>query len=188
MADALSRFSFAEGEGRVAVCGISEASISSAVAKRIRDKYAEDSFIQQVLQNLESSPSFAWKDKLLYFEGDRIVVPEDKELREALMHNAHGALGHLGPRKSLSSLSLSFYWPRMAKHVERYVSSCDRCQRHKARTTLSTGKLHPLPVPPRPFTDVALDFVGPLPLSEGHDMLLTVTDRLTGYTRLIPSN
>ncbi|SGY17245.1 BQ5605_C015g07720 [Microbotryum silenes-dioicae] len=35
--------------------------------------------------------------------------------------------------------------------------------------------------------EVALDFVGPLPKSQGFDMLLTITDRLSGYTRLIPS-
>ena len=102
------------------------------------------------------------------------------------MHDAHDALGHLGPRKSLSSLSLSFYWPGMARDVLQYVTQCDGCQRHKSRTTKRAGRLHPLPIPPRPFSDVALDFVGPLPVSEGYDQLLTVTDRLTGYTRLVP--
>ncbi|GAA5826826.1 hypothetical protein JCM3770_005418 [Rhodotorula araucariae] len=75
----------------------------------------------------------------------------------------------------------------MWSNVEKYVASCDGYQRHKAWTTGRAGKLHPLPVPPRPFSDVALDFVGPLPLSEGKDMLLTVSDRLTGYVRILPS-
>ncbi|SGY18671.1 BQ5605_C014g07435 [Microbotryum silenes-dioicae] len=35
--------------------------------------------------------------------------------------------------------------------------------------------------------EVALDFVGPLPKSQGFDMLLTITNCLSGYTRLIPS-
>ncbi|GAA5830400.1 hypothetical protein JCM3770_006073, partial [Rhodotorula araucariae] len=125
-------------------------------------------------------------DGILYFDDTRIVVPKVVDVREALLHDAHDALGHLGSRKSLSSLSLSFYWPGMARDVDKYVAECDGCQRHKARTTRRAGRLHPLPVPPRLFSDVALDFVGPLPVSEGYDQLLTVTDRLSGYSRLIP--
>ncbi|GAA5974074.1 hypothetical protein JCM8115_002312, partial [Rhodotorula mucilaginosa] len=128
---------------------------------------------------------FVERDGLFFFEGDRLVVLNDPELREALLHDSHDALGHFGAKKSLAALSQSLYWAGMAKQVEEYVASCDGCQRHKARTTRRTGKLHPLPIPPRPFANVALDFVGPLPPSNGKDLLLTVTDQLSGYTRLI---
>ncbi|GAA5994101.1 hypothetical protein JCM11641_000412, partial [Rhodosporidiobolus odoratus] len=146
----------------------------------------EISYIPELLKNLASSPGFSrGAEGLLLFEDSRIVVPKVHEVRETLLHDAHDALGHLGPRKTLSSLSQSFYWPGMSKDVLRYVSSCDGCQRFKARTTKRAGLLHALPVPLRPFEDVALDFVGPLPLSEGKDMLLTVTCWLTGYSRLL---
>ncbi|GAA5920578.1 hypothetical protein JCM5296_000495, partial [Sporobolomyces johnsonii] len=184
VADSLSRFSFTEGLPAVAVCGISECSLTEGMVGRLKAGYLTDSFCVQTLSNLTSTPSFSLKDGLLYFEQNRIVVPDVKELKEALLHDSHDALGHLGFKKTLSTLSLSFFWPKMAMEVRSYVESCDGCQRHKARTTRKTGKLHSLPVPPRPFSDIAMDFVGPLPLSEGKDMLLTVTDRLTGYTRL----
>ncbi|GAA5944073.1 hypothetical protein JCM1841_001868 [Sporobolomyces salmonicolor] len=142
--------------------------------------------VPEVVRNLGSSKEFSMKDGLIYFESNRIVVPAVEELCEALLHDGHDALGHLGSKKTLSSLSSSFFWPGMRKDMERYVESCDGCQRHKSRTTRKAGKLHLLPVPPRAFSDVALDFVGPLPSSDGKDILLTITDRLTGYTHLFP--
>ncbi|GAA5918691.1 hypothetical protein JCM1841_006242 [Sporobolomyces salmonicolor] len=186
VADSLSRFSFPGNVPEVAVCGISEVSLSNAVVSRLKAGYLEDSFCVQVVRNLGSSKEFSMKDGLIYFESNRIVVPAVKELREALLHDGHDALSHLGSKKTLSSLSSSFFWPGMRKDMERYVESCDGCQRHKSRTTRKAGELHSLAVPPRTFSDVALDFVGPLPSSDGKDILLTITDRLTGYTRLFP--
>ena len=184
VADAMSRFSFPD-DPTLAVCGISTVALPRSFVQRVKDKYSTDAFCAQLGRNLDSAPGFEERDGLLYFEATRLVVPDDAEIREALLHDAHDALGHFGAKKTLAALSASFYWTGMAKQVEEYVASCDGCQRHKARTTRRAGRLHPLPVPPRPFADVALDFVGPLPASEGKDMLLTITDRLSGYTRLV---
>jgi hypothetical protein len=65
-----------------------------------------------------------------------LVVPEDKMIREALLHDSHDAFGHLGAKKTLSALSESFYWPGAAQDVLSDVSSCDgmskdECQDNK---------------------------------------------------------
>ncbi|GAA5846261.1 hypothetical protein JCM11251_007270, partial [Rhodosporidiobolus azoricus] len=156
VADLMSRFSFGTDTDVVAVCGISAASLSSSLVRQLSGGYAEDPFCLQILKNLASSPLFKMRNGLLYFEDARLVVPDIKEVKEALLRNAHDALGHMGPKKTMASLAESFYWPGMSKAVLLYVSSY-----------------------------VALDFVGPLPLSEGRDTLLTVSDRLTVYTRLL---
>ncbi|GAA5878148.1 hypothetical protein JCM1840_002257 [Sporobolomyces johnsonii] len=186
VADSLSRFSFSNEASTVAVCGISEVSISKEVVQRIMGGYKTDLFDEQVQRNLSSSAEFSEKDGLLFFEGSHLVVPKDAGLWEALLHDAHDVLGHLGPKKTLAALSLSFFWPRMSHDVLAYVSSCDGCQRHKSRTTKRAGQLRTLPVPEKAFTDVRLDFIGPLPISDGKDMLLVITGRLTGYARLLP--
>ncbi|GAA5978438.1 hypothetical protein JCM11641_007946 [Rhodosporidiobolus odoratus] len=139
----------------------------NAVADSMSRFSFSDNVAMAILQNLEASPLFSLQDDLLYFEGTRLVVPDTKAVRDVLLHDAHDALGHLGPKKTSASLSASFYWSGMSKSV------------------LAAGQLHSLPVPPRAFSDAALDFVGPFPASEGKDMLLTVTDRLSGYTRLM---
>jgi transposase InsO family protein len=160
--------------------------LSPSILQRVKDGYLTDAFCKQMLDNVSSTPGVELIEGVLYFE-NRMVIPADAPLREEILHDAHDVLGHLGARKTYLALTPTFYWNGMSRTVKTYVRSCDSCQRFKARTTKLPGELHSLPIPSRAFEDVALDFVGPFPTSGGFDMLLTVTCRLTGYTRLIPS-
>jgi hypothetical protein len=49
------------------------------------------------------------------------------------------------------------------------------------------GPLYPLPIPDVCGDSVCLDFVGPLPENEGHNCILTLTDRFGLDIRLIPT-
>ncbi|GAA5982121.1 hypothetical protein JCM11641_000594 [Rhodosporidiobolus odoratus] len=89
----------------------------NAVADSMSCFSFSDDVAMAILQNLEASSSFSLQDDLLYFEGTRLVVPDMKAVREVLLHDAHDALGHLGPKKTLASLSASFYWSGMSKSV-----------------------------------------------------------------------
>src|SRR5205814_8047210 len=64
------------------------------------------------------------------------------------------------------------------------IRSCSTCQWDKSSTQAPVGFLHPLPVPLDRFSDISMDFIGPLPKSRGFDTLFVVTDRLTGYTKI----
>ncbi|SCV70639.1 BQ2448_3401 [Microbotryum intermedium] len=37
------------------------------------------------------------------------------------------------------------------------------------------------------MADIAINFVGPLPTNKGFDRVLTITNRLSGYVRLLPA-
>jgi len=67
-------------------------------------------------------------------------------------------------------------------------SGCRDCMQNKSFTTKSSGPLHPLPVPDGRCLSISLDFIGPLPLDEGYDCILTITDRLRSKLRIIPTN
>jgi hypothetical protein len=43
-----------------------------------------------------------------------------------------------------------------------------------------------MPIPPERFSEITIDFVGPLPKSKGYDMILVMTDRLTNYVKIEP--
>ncbi|GAA5987852.1 hypothetical protein JCM11641_003509, partial [Rhodosporidiobolus odoratus] len=111
VADSMSRFSFSEDEAAVAVSGISSVSLSASFLTSLSKGYAEDCFCTQILNSLGLSSAFKMMEGILYFEDTRIVVPDIKTVKETLLHDAHDALGHLGPKKTLASLSSSFYWP-----------------------------------------------------------------------------
>ena len=69
-----------------------------------------------------------------------------------------------------------------------YVPGCAECQRNKSSTMKPTGPLHPLPVPDQRGDSFVINFVGPLPEDEGHNMIVTFTDRLGTDVRIIPCN
>ena len=128
------------------------------------------------------------QENRFWFIDNRLFVPNVKRIRELLFRLAHDKLGHFGTPKSLHALRDSFYWPRMRRDLERaYIPSCADCQRNKSRTTKPLGPLHPLPVPDSRCDSVAIDFIGPLPVDDGYDCILTLTDRLGSDIRIIPT-
>lgn len=77
----------------------------------------------------------------------------------------------------------------MRKDLEEgYIPSCVDCARNKNSTSKPSGPLHPLPVPDERCQSISMDFVGPLPVDEGHDCILTITDRLGSDIRIIPTS
>lgn len=77
----------------------------------------------------------------------------------------------------------------MARDIRAYVRSCANCQRNKVSTAGPIGVLQPLPVPPRRWHTVSMDFAGPFVASgEGNwDMVIVVLDKLSKRAHLIPS-
>ncbi|SGZ32086.1 BQ5605_C043g12069 [Microbotryum silenes-dioicae] len=186
VADTMSRYSFTDPLPTL-VAAVSHVKLSDAVKQQILNAYETDPFCQQAMSNIGSVTSdFKIVDALLYLRG-RLIIPSLAPLRESILHNAHDAQGHLGDMKTYQTVQQAYFWPNMSRDVKHYVQQCDSCQRTKARTTRIAGKLHSLPVPTRPMADIAIDFVGPLPANKGFDCVLTITDRLSGYVRLLPA-
>ncbi|SGY55447.1 BQ5605_C006g04026 [Microbotryum silenes-dioicae] len=186
VADAMSRYSFTDPLPTL-VAAVSHVKLSDAVKQQILDAYKTDPFCQQAMSNIGSVTSdFKIVDALLYLRG-RLIIPSLAPLRESILHDAHDAQGHLGDMKTYRTVQQAYFWPNMSRDVKHYVQQCDSCQRTKACTTRIAGKLHSLPVPTRPMADIAIDFVGPLPANKGFDRVLTITDRLSGYVRLLPA-
>ena len=67
-----------------------------------------------------------------------------------------------------------------------FRSSCSVCSQCKTPKALPAGKLMPLPVPLRPWSHIAIDFVTDLPESLGFTTILTVVDRFSRGVRFIP--
>ena len=76
----------------------------------------------------------------------------------------------------------------MHKDLENaYIPSCAACQRNKSTTTKPIGPLHPLPIPDARCDSVAIDFIGPLPVDNGFNTIITFTDRLGSDIQIIPT-
>jgi len=60
-------------------------------------------------------------------------------------------------------------------------------QRNKNHTTKPTGPLHPLPIPDKRSDSIAIDFIGPCPKDDGHNAIVTITDRLRSDIHIAPT-
>ena len=61
------------------------------------------------------------------------------------------------------------------------------CQKAKADRHAKSTKLSQMPTGSQPWQEIAMDFVGELPESEGYNAILVVTDRFTKAQRYIPT-
>ena len=86
---------------------------------------------------------------------------------------------HPGVGKTEFSVQQDYYWKGLSRDVDRYVASCETCQRVKARQTKPPGTLNPLPIPETRWADISMDFIVKLQMSMGYDAILVIVDRMT---------
>lgn len=118
----------------------------------------------------------------------RHLITDDQEKRQLLKEYHDNPLGgHQGHHRTLNALKLKYCWPNMKRDVIEYINTCKSCNERK---TLPKDSQHvPMQLsftPSRPFQHVAMDIVGPLPITkQGNKFLLTFQDVFTKYPEAI---
>ncbi len=117
---------------------------------------------------------------------NRLFVPEG--LRSSVIQWGHcsNVACHPGVSRTRFLVKQRFWWPLMARDVHDFVLACSVCATGKSSNRPPDGLLQPLPVPSRPWSHIALDFVTALPPSQGHTVVLTVVDRFSKAAHFIP--
>jgi RNase H-like domain found in reverse transcriptase/Integrase zinc binding domain/Reverse transcriptase (RNA-dependent DNA polymerase) len=165
-----------------------EFSIDDDTINKIKQGYDTDPWCKKLLTASRGMQEIHIKDGL-WFVNERLIIPSDGGIREQIFRLAHDTLGHFGFHKTYENIRNSYFWPNMRTDLEHgYIPSCIECQRNKSTSHKPTGPLHPLPVPDDRCESVAMDFIGPLPTDEGHDCILTISDRLGADVRIIPTS
>ncbi|BHF70473.1 hypothetical protein SprV_0301352400 [Sparganum proliferum] len=105
-------------------------------------------------------------------------------MRRQVFDILHG-LSHPGVRATVKLITDRFVWPNINRDVRRWTRSCLPCQRAKIHrhTVTSPGTFS---TPDARFSHVHIDFVGPLPPSNGSTYLLTCIDRFTRWPVAVP--
>jgi hypothetical protein len=115
-----------------------------------------------------------------WWKGQKKVITGGIEVRRRIIRNHHDlpAYGHPGIARTMDLVARYHWWPNLATEVQNYVKGCAECQRHKINTQARKVPLSPItPVQEAlPFQTIALDFIFKLPVSNGYDAILTVTD------------
>ena len=117
----------------------------------------------------------------------QLCVP--KRFRTRVLETAHDLpmSGHLAEKKTMNRVYSQFYWPRMRRDVQRFIRTCDVCQRTTPKGRTPKVPMVSMPVVDEPFAIVGVDIVGPLPKSSsGMEYILVVVDHATRYPEAIP--
>jgi hypothetical protein len=124
----------------------------------------------------------------VWMQNGRILLSPNSTLLPVVLADGHSSPsgGHFGYLKTLTRISASFVWPGIRTSVKSFIRDCEVCQRCKHETLRPAGLLQPLPIPQRIWTDISMDFVEGLPLSQGYNVIMVVVDRLSKYAHFVP--
>ena len=117
------------------------------------------------------------------------MVPNDKELREQIMTEAHSSSLSIypGSTKMYQNLKPRYWWTKMKKEIAAYVARCDTCSRVKVDHLKPAGLLQPLSILGWKWEEISMDFIVGLPTTQkGFDSIWVIVECLTKSTHFIP--
>nr|CAE02842.3 OSJNBa0014F04.8 [Oryza sativa Japonica Group] len=158
---------------------------------QVREAQINDPDIQEIKKNMRRGKaiSFLEDEQRTVWLGKRICIPDNKDLKDAILKEAHDTLYsiHPGSTKMYQDLKERFWWASMKREIAEYVAVCDVCQRVKAEHQKPAGLLQPLKIPEWKWEEIGMDFITGLPrTSSDHDSIWVIVDRLTKVAHFIP--
>jgi hypothetical protein len=127
-------------------------SIESPLHERIAMAQLIDEEVQKIKQQIEErDPKFDYfqrDDKGDVLFGQRLVIPQDRDLRKEILDEAHLSKFtiHPGSTKMYRDLRGNFWWSNMKGEIAEYVFGCNTCQRIKASHLKTAGQMEPLSI------------------------------------------
>jgi hypothetical protein len=103
-----------------------EMKVGSSLLQEIRGGQLEDEKIQEIKRNIkeENSPGFSDDGEgVLWYKG-KICVPNVKELKDKILHEAHESAYTIHPvgNKMYHDLKVTYWWYGMKRDVAEYVA------------------------------------------------------------------
>jgi hypothetical protein len=125
--------------------------LEPTLEQEIRKGQLKDEKLREIAENIAKgkSPGFRKDDNGTLWFGKRLCVPEDKNIRGAILREAHESAYsiHPGSTKMYLDLKEKYWWYGLKRDVAEYVALCDTCQRVKAEHKRPAGLLEPMQIP-----------------------------------------
>jgi hypothetical protein len=121
----------------VANIEVMEMEVGSSLLQEIHRGQVKDEKIQEIKHNIKEEKSSRFSEDeqgVLCYKG-RICVPNVKELKNNILHEAHEFVYsiHLGGKKIYHNLKATYWWYGMKRNIAEYVALYNNCQRVKAK-------------------------------------------------------
>lgn len=115
----------------------------------------------------------------------QLILPTHKKQEVLKYYHDIPTAGHLGVEKTLERIKTSFYWSSMREYIQEYCRACDKCFARKPKRQTNRAPLGSY-ISGGPMERVALDILGPLPVTEkGNKYILVITDLFTKWTEAV---
>lgn len=155
----------------------------------IRSNYDKDPIAKEARER--PTGPFTCEDGTILMKG-LVYIPQGIREEFVKQEHEHPAHGHQGIRRTKERMMRNYYFPGLAKTVEKVITNCDTCIKSKPARHAPYGMLKSPDMPTRAWTSIAWDFIVKLPASKEpiteatYDSIFVVTDRLTKYAYFIP--
>ena len=116
-----------------------------------------------------------------------LIVPQQYRMEILRQCQDSKVVGHWGFQRTQELVSHDFMWEGWREEVTQYVASCQKYQHSKSDRHACQTKLVQMPTGSKPWEEIAMDFIGELPESEGFNAILVITDRFTKMQQYIPA-
>ncbi|XP_033105323.1 uncharacterized protein K02A2.6-like [Anneissia japonica] len=116
--------------------------------------------------------------------GHLLVLPRELQPIALRLHHDIPSASHQGVKRTKHRLKEKFCWYGMGKDVERYVTTCENCNRSKKTTRKGKYPMTEFHAGV-PMERVHIDFLGPLPKTEqGNIYILVMVDQFTKWVEI----
>jgi hypothetical protein len=112
---------------------------------------------------------YQYQKPTLYYLGTRTnqeprqVIPRHRKNQLLKETHDHPLSGHQGQDNTYQRTSAVYYWPGMERDIKEYVRTCHTCQKRDRKRR--EAPLEPIKKGIKPFHQVGIDVMGPLPRS-----------------------
>lgn len=111
---------------------------------------------------------------------EQLLLPQ--EHRPIVFRELHKEMGHLGVDRTLGLIRDRFYWPRMHKDIEHFVTRECECLKRKKPNRPTRAPLLPIKTT-HPFQLVSVDFLHLETCKQGYEYILVVMDHFTRFAQ-----
>jgi hypothetical protein len=128
------------------------------------------------------------KRDMMFNQGRRLQIILPAACRKDVMDQLHNSRcgGHFGAPRTFERVRQRFYWPGYHRYVVEWCRRCDPCCRRKGPGLRRNAPLK-IRNEGEPFRRIAVDILGPLPLSDrGNKYVAVVSDYFTKWCEAFP--